>query len=321
MSKTTGKTIQQHYQGLKRSKKKERLENDLRTVHLDPEYNYYDPLKDEKFALMGPSNDGRSVKFCRRACNSHTEKRLRWRKLEEFIKILSTLDSDHWVNGGIQGPAQYPDELEANFRTLRNSSLKRLFKEAPVLTEPLDKLVKSGKYLTDTQLKQVLTHLGLSNQALVNALDVDPHLMDEGAAVDTQKLEFLREFIEKGRTPGDVISLEATDQLELIFHWMVERIPPQTKNKLMNIFQTTESVHPKNLFCLLLEQIPVWTDDVSRIRSLTEASHKEGIVMENIERLKRRVSYSIEFPNSMEKSVAPDNQVTLLPFQCFSGVE
>ena len=102
---------------------------------------------------------------------------------------------------------------------------------------------------------------------------------------------------------------------------MVDRIPPQTKNKLMKIFRTTESPHPKKIFCLLLEQIPVWTDDVSKNHSLTEASHKEGIVVENIERIKRRASYSIEFPDSMEKSVAPDNQVTLPPSQYISGVE
>ena len=64
LSKTTGKTIRQHYEGLKPSNKKKRLENDLRTVHLNPEYNYYDPLKDKNFALMRPSNDERSVEFC-----------------------------------------------------------------------------------------------------------------------------------------------------------------------------------------------------------------------------------------------------------------
>ena len=140
-------------------------------------------------------------------------------------------------------------------------------------------------------------------------------------AVETQIFEFCREFIEKGRTPGDVIALEANDQLNLIFHWKVDRIPPETKNKLMNIFRTTESVHPRKIFCLLLEQIPVWTDDVSTNHSLTEESHQEGIVMENIHRLKRRASYSIEFPHRMEKSMAPDDQVTLPPSQYFSGVE
>ena len=107
--------------------------------------------------------------------------------MEEFTKILSTLDSDQCVK---QGPEQSPDELEANFRTLRSSSLEKLFTEAPALTEPLNKLVKNGKYLTDTPLKSVLTHLGLSNQALVNALDVDAPLIDEGAVVETKNSNF-----------------------------------------------------------------------------------------------------------------------------------
>ena len=102
---------------------------------------------------------------------------------------------------------------------------------------------------------------------------------------------------------------------------MVDRIPTQTKKRLMNLFGITESVHPRKKFCLLLEQIPVWTDDVPANHSLTEASHQEGIVMENIERLKRRASYSIEFPPSMEKSMAPDDQMTLPPPQHSSVVE
>ena len=92
----------------------------------------------------------------------------------------------------------------------------------------------------------------------------------------------------------------------------------------MNIFRTTESVHPRKIFCLLLEQTPVWTDDVSTNHSLTEESHQEGIVMENIERLKRRACYSIEFPHSMEKSMAPDDQLTLppsIPTFLWSGID
>ena len=85
LSKTTGKTSRQHYQGLKLSLKKKRVESDLLTVHLDPEYNHYDPLTDKNFALMRTGNDGRSVDFFRRACNSHTEKRFGWRNTEEFI--------------------------------------------------------------------------------------------------------------------------------------------------------------------------------------------------------------------------------------------
>ena len=92
-SRMTGKTIREQYQGLKPGNKKKRLEIELRTVHLVPGYKFYDPLNDENLPLLRPYNDGRSVKFCQCACNSHTEKRLRWRKMEEFTKILSTLDS------------------------------------------------------------------------------------------------------------------------------------------------------------------------------------------------------------------------------------
>ena len=81
---------------------------------------------------------------------------------------------------------KYTGELETSFRNLRISVLEELFKEATALTEPLDKLVKNGKYLTDTQLKYVLSHLGLSS------------LMADRAAIETQKLEFLREFIPEG---------------------------------------------------------------------------------------------------------------------------
>ena len=114
--------------------------------------------------------------------------------------------------------------------------------------------------------------------------------------------------------------MEANDQLGLIFHWMVDRIPPQTRNKLMNVFQSTESVHPRKIFCLLLEQMPVWTDDVTPSHSWTEESHMNKMVMERMERLKRRASYPIEFPPSMEKSVAPDSQITASLYQYSPGV-
>ena len=71
----------------------------------------------------------------------------------------------------------------------------------------------------------------------------------------------------------------------------------------------------------MLEQIPVWTDDVSLNHWLTEASHKEEMVMENIERLKRRASCPIEFPPRMENSVAPDDHMTLPLHQHSPGVE
>ena len=106
----------------------------------------------------------------------------------------------------------------------------------------------------------------------MNAPDVDAPSIEEGAIVETQNLEFFREFIQKGRLPGDVIALEANDQLGLIFHWMVDRIPPQTISKLRDTFQSTESVHPIKIFYLLLEQMPVWTDDVTASYSWTELS-------------------------------------------------
>ena len=59
---------------------------------------------------------------------------------------------------------------------------------------------------------------------------------------------------------------------------------------------------------------------MSPSHSLTEASHKEEMVMERMERLKRRASYPIEFPPSMEKSVAPDDQITVPPYQHSPGV-
>ena len=60
----------------------------------------------------------------------------------------------------------------------------------------------------------------------MNAPNLDASQIEEGAIVETQKLEFFREFIQKGKTPGDVTALDANDQLGLIFHWMADRIPP-----------------------------------------------------------------------------------------------
>ena len=89
----------------------------------------------------------------------------------------------------------------------------------------------------------------------------------------------------------------------------------------MDVFQSSESVHPKKIFCLLLEHMPVWTDDVIDSQSLTEASLKEATVIKNIEKIKRGANYSIEFPFNMEKSVAPDRQVLQPPPLHTSGIE
>ena len=146
--------------------------------------------------------------------------------MDELNKVLFNLDSGQWVKWDIEEPKQYPEELEANVRELRSSTLEKLLKEAPEPTEPLDRLVKNGKYLTDTHLKYVLAHLGLSSHALVNAPNVDAPQIEEGAIVETQKLEFFRKLIQKGKVPGDIIALEANDQLGLVFHWMVDIVPP-----------------------------------------------------------------------------------------------
>ena len=99
--------------------------------------------------------------------------------MDEFEKKLSTLDSRQWVKEDIEGPKRYPEGLEAKFRELRSSTLDNLLREAPEPAEPLDRLVKNGKYLTDTQLKYVLVHLGLSSHALVNAPNVDAPQKEE----------------------------------------------------------------------------------------------------------------------------------------------
>ena len=117
--------------------------------------------------------------------------------MDEFEKKLFTLDSRQWVKEDIEGRKQYPEGLEAKFRKLRSSTLDDLLREAPEPTEPFDKLVINGKYLTDTQLKYVLAHLGLSSHALVNAPNVDAPQKEEGAAVETQNLSFSVNLYEK----------------------------------------------------------------------------------------------------------------------------
>ena len=114
--------------------------------------------------------------------------------------------------------------------------------------------------------------------------------------------------------------MDAGGQLDVIFHWMVDRVPPQTIEKLKEMFQSAESVHPIKIFYLLLEQMPVWTDDVTSSYSWTEASHKDAVVMKRIEKLKRRANYLVELPQEMEKSVAPDEQLTTPPYQYSPGV-
>ena len=59
----------------------------------------------------------------------------------------------------------------------------------------------------------------------MNSPNVGLPQIEEGAIVETQKLEFFREFMQKGKAPGDIIALEANDKLGLIFYWMVDRIP------------------------------------------------------------------------------------------------
>ena len=62
------------------------------------------------------------------------------------------------MKGDVEGPEQYPEDLEKELRDLRSSALDDLVKVAPEPAAPLDQLVKNGKYLTDTQLKYVLAH-------------------------------------------------------------------------------------------------------------------------------------------------------------------
>ena len=143
--KMLGKNKKEWYLGLKPNSKKRRQDRELRIVQFIHQYNDYDQQYDENFALLKPHNDERTVEFNRRACNSHTVKGLRWKSMDEFEKKLFTLDSRQWVKEDIEGPKQYPEGLEAKFRELRSSTL-----EAPEPAEPLDRLVKNGKNLTDT---------------------------------------------------------------------------------------------------------------------------------------------------------------------------
>ena len=74
-------------------------------------------------------------------------------------------------------------------------------------------------------MKYALAHLGLSSHALVNAPSADAPQKKEGAASENQKLEFFRDLVQKSIVPGDITAMDANDQLGLIFHWMVDRIP------------------------------------------------------------------------------------------------
>ena len=71
--------------------------------------------------------------------------------------------------------------------------------------------------MTDTQLVYVFFHLGLSSLALVNAPDVDAPNLTNGTVTEKVKVKFLREFVKKNMIPGDVTSLDSTEQLKLIF--------------------------------------------------------------------------------------------------------
>ena len=83
----------------------------------------------------------------------------------------------------------------------------------------------------NNKLVYVLSHLGLSPLAMVVPNKID------GTVTECQKCEFLREFVKKDRTPVDVTSLDSTDQSKMMFHWMVDTVPPQTKRKLLDVFQ------------------------------------------------------------------------------------
>ena len=100
------------------------------------------------------------MEFNRRACNTHTEKRLWWGGADGFERKLLSLDTRQWVKSDVEGPKQYPEGLEKKFRDLRMFALDDLVREVPEPEAAWDQLVKNGKYLADTQLKYVLVHLG-----------------------------------------------------------------------------------------------------------------------------------------------------------------
>ena len=110
---------------------------------------------------------------------------------------MLALDTRQWVKGDVEGPEQYPEGLEKKFRDLRIFALDDLVKVAPEPAAPLDQLVKNGKYLTDTQLKFVLAHLGLSSHALVNAPNVDAPQKEEGAPAKSKNSNFSVNLCEK----------------------------------------------------------------------------------------------------------------------------
>ena len=88
-----GKNQRDLYLCLKPNGKKGQLDSELRIVQFTYQYNDYDQEYDENFALLTPYNDEHSVEFNRRVCNSHNEKRLRWKSMDEFEKNLFSLDS------------------------------------------------------------------------------------------------------------------------------------------------------------------------------------------------------------------------------------
>ena len=62
--------------GLKPKGKKGQIDAELRLVQFNHQYNDYNQEHDDNFALSQPYNEECSVEFNRRACNTHTEKRL-----------------------------------------------------------------------------------------------------------------------------------------------------------------------------------------------------------------------------------------------------
>ena len=172
------------------------------------------------------------------------------------------------MKGDIEGPEQYPEGLEKKFRDLRMFALDDLIKEIPEPEAAWDQLAKNGKYLTNTQLKYVLAHLGLSGHALVNAPSTDAPQKEEGVAGEKQKFEFFRDLMQQSIVRGDIVAMVANDQLELIFHWMVDRVPLQTMNKLRDIFYVfvTEFAGKTLNLCYVVKAYICYSVDIPSIR-------------------------------------------------------
>ena len=145
-SRTSFKETREWYLGLKPKGKKGQIDTELRLVQLNRQYNDYSQEHDDNFILAQLYNEERSVEFNRRACNTHTEKRLWWGGVDGFERKLLFLDTRQWVKGDVEGPEQYPEGLEKKFRDLRMFALDDLFKEVPEPEAPWDQLVKNGKY-------------------------------------------------------------------------------------------------------------------------------------------------------------------------------